>query len=190
MSKKARHTWLVLVVLLFVFALLLLLLLCRGWGFFGGNEHNTNGTTIAESTTANPTGQDADDGSQPTISVSFDAVELDKEETYPDTAGAAEGSSDTDQMTIPPSTGPNATTPSTVPTEQTKPPVVDSQPDELDYEKYMAMSAREQQQFFDDNFKDDPIAFAQWFQKIKQEYEKENPPIIVTGPINMEDYLN
>lgn len=190
MSKKARHTWLVLVVLLFVFALLLLLLLCRGGGFFGGNKHNTNGTRAAESTTVNLTGQDADDGSQPSISVSFDAVELDKEETYPNTAGALGGSSDTDQMTIPPSTGPNATTPSTVPTEQTEPPTVAVRPDGLNYENYMAMSAQEQQRFFDDNFKDDPIAFAQWFQRIKQEYEKENPPIIVTGPINMEDYLN
>jgi hypothetical protein len=60
----------------------------------------------------------------------------------------------------------------------------------MNYQKYMNLSADQQQAFFDRYFSTDPLAFATWFQKIKQEYEDEIPEIIATGPVDPEDYTN
>lgn len=60
----------------------------------------------------------------------------------------------------------------------------------LNYAQYMAMTGKQQQEFYDKHFADDPLAFATWFQKIKQEHDDETPEIIATGPIDIGDYIN
>lgn len=80
----------------------------------------------------------------------------------------------------------------TKPTTQTEKPTTPA-PDEalnMNYQQYMAMSSQEQQLFFDKHFSNDPLGFATWFQKIKQEYDDETPEIIATGPIDIGDYIN
>ena len=61
---------------------------------------------------------------------------------------------------------------------------------QLNYQQYMALSADEQQNLYDAYFADDPLAFASWFKRIKKEYDDENPSIIVTGPIDIGDYID
>ena len=189
MNKRVRHIWLIVAALILVFALLLLLLLCRGCGFLGADTdtQQTTGKTTVGNATENQIDQN---GLEQSFPVSFDGVQIDTEPTESAATGTTQDSPDAGQTTTPSTTVPNVNEPTTLPTEQTTPPANDSQPDQLDYEKYMSWSSQQQQKFFDDNFKDDPIAFAQWFQKIKREYEEANPPIVVTGPINIEDYLN
>lgn len=86
----------------------------------------------------------------------------------------------------------NSQTETTKPTTQTEKPTTPAPDDGLnmDYRQYMAMSSQEQQLFFDKHFSNDPLGFATWFQKIKQEYDDETPEIIATGPIDIGDYIN
>ena len=74
----------------------------------------------------------------------------------------------------------------------TKPGTTDPIPDDtlsMNYQQFMKLSGSEQQELFDKHFADDPLAFAAWFQKIKQEYDDETPEIIATGPIDIGDYI-
>ena len=186
MKKHPRSAWLILPVLGVLFAALLLLLLCRGCGIVRKGNGDTAKADPPAAATDDKTDQETTGGLRPSIYVEFDSVTLDEEKADPDIPDATE----TDRTPTAATDASAQTGSTTLPTEQPEPSSSGVHPDALAYEAYMAMSAKEQQKFFDDNFKNDPIAFAQWFQKIKQAYEQENPPIIVTGPINIEDYLN
>jgi len=85
----------------------------------------------------------------------------------------------------------DTTVPATKPEEATKPGNQEQLGvPQLNYQQYMALSADEQQNLYDAYFADDPLAFASWFKRIKKEYDDENPSIIVTGPIDIGDYIN
>lgn len=80
-----------------------------------------------------------------------------------------------------------ATTPTTKPTDSN---ISTEEGLSMTYQQYIAMSSEAQQAFFFEHFQGDALAFHNWFQKIKQEYEDETPEIIATGPIDIEDYIN
>lgn len=170
MNKKGKHIWLIAAVLILVFAALLLILLGRGCNFLENNSAEQSTNT---------------DGLQPSFTVGFEDVVIDTQE-----ATGTTGTTDASQATGATEQNPAVTVPVTSQPEQTTPSSGETQTITMNYAQYMAMTADQQQAFYDENFKDDPIAFAQWFQKIKQEFDEENPAIIVTGPINIEDYLD
>ena len=88
------------------------------------------------------------------------------------------GSGREEGTTVQPETKPSTET--TVPADELS----------MNYSQYMSLSGAQQQAFFDKYFADDPIAFATWFQKIKQEHVDETPEIVATGPVDLEDYIN
>lgn len=119
-----------------------------------------------------------------------------------DTTGTTEAEKDTTDVTQPQETtqGTEATTPvteSTTPNEtkpnETKPGTTTTpaagEP-ALNYVQYMNLSSDEQQKLYDKYFTDNPLAFATWFQRIQAEYEDDTPSIIVTGPVDIGDYIN
>ena len=65
---------------------------------------------------------------------------------------------------------------------------------ELTYEQYLNMSGAEQTEYFNSFGEGDQgaLAFIAWFDKAKEEYQKENQAIIATGDgsLNLEDYIN
>lgn len=82
------------------------------------------------------------------------------------------------------------TTPSTEPTSPTTKPTDSDDDLRMSYQQYMALTSKQQQEFFDKYFAEDPLGFAQWFQKVKAEYDEGKQEVIATGPIDIGDYIN
>lgn len=60
--------------------------------------------------------------------------------------------------------------------------------EEMTYEEFQSMSPADQQKYME-SF-DDIAAFFDWYNRVKTEYEKENPPILLEGnEIDLSDYL-
>jgi hypothetical protein len=182
-----------------LFVCLLVLLLGRGCTPQSAqpNTSGTRETTASQSTTLNqgtqaqtgePTGTEDTEGGFGVIGTG----------TMPTTQ--TEGTSGQESTTKPGETTESTQKPTTDTTEETETPTTvpettlsnqeQSDVPQLNYQQYMAMSNDEQQKLFDDYFADDALAFASWFKRIKQEYDDENPSIIVTGPIDIGDYIN
>lgn len=99
-------------------------------------------------------------------------------------SGRVEGSSGSQ-------TGDNKpTSPTEEPTTPSQEPTTPDTALSMNYQQYMALSGKEQQAFFDKYFSDNPLGFANWFRKIKQEYDDGRTEIEATGPIDIGDYIN
>lgn len=108
-------------------------------------------------------------------------------------SGRGEVTGDRPEETTPAGTEPveptEPTAPTTTPTTPSTPESVPDNALNMNYKQYMALSSAEQQAFYNQYFSEDPLAFATWFQKIKQAYDDETPEIIATGPVDIGDYL-
>ena len=165
-------------------ALALLLCLCLAVSACGkqkpGNTEPSGTTTQNADTTAGTTESTTPTGStEGTTGGQSDPTEPTLESDTTVGSGRVEGESSGNQQqeTTPPAT---------------KPKDPDTSVDDglsLSYTQYMALTGKQQQEFYDKHFSDDPLAFAAWFQKIKQEYDDETPEIIATGPVDIGDYI-
>ena len=174
-------------VLIFV----MVMLLGRGIMPGSGGSSTTRGNS-SENTTI-----DADSivqsGDPDDVFTTADTTE-DSEATNGDVGSSAVPGTNTGNNTT---TGDNTTTGNSTPTDNntttTAPETDDAglkSPEQMNYEQYMAMSESQQQAFFVKYFADDPLQFATWFQKVKKEYDDANPPIIVTGPVDLSTLPN
>lgn len=99
-----------------------------------------------------------------------------------------------DELTVPKQEQTPATTPKpeqTDPTtpEDTEPPeeTIPADPTELDYLQFHALNAKQQQAVME-SF-ESIEAFFQWYDAVRETYEKENPSIEVDGPIDLDKIL-
>ena len=172
-------------VLVLLFAVLAVMLLGRsGTAETPGTGVQTTGQTTQRVTESNmETAKETED-----FQAEFEVVTKD-----PTSGTTAPTEQTPTTATIPAASKPADNTPTQ---ETTKPTEAETQPAtkpelslEMDYQAYMALSGAQQQKLFDTYFADNPLAFADWYKKIKQEYDDENPAIIVTGPIDIEEIL-
>ena len=79
------------------------------------------------------------------------------------------------------------TTPSSVPTQPSTPPTDETKP--MDYLTFQAMSGAEQRAY-QESF-ESLDAFFEWYNTVKEAYEKENPPIEIggDGAVDWEDII-
>ena len=75
----------------------------------------------------------------------------------------------------------------TTPTTPDEPP---ANPDlSISFQQYDAMDWEAQQKFYNKYFAENPLGFAEWYQRIKQEYDDGKTEIIATGPVDIGDYI-
>lgn len=155
-------------IILLALCLSLCMIACAG---NSGNENNTNeGSSSTEITTLPE--QTEPDGVVTRPDMNTQTEPTDPSESVPETVPATT-----------PETEPETTKPSTQPAPS-KPTL------SMNYQQYMALSGAAQQEFYDQYFSDNPLGFASWFQKIKQEYDDGRTEIEGTGPIDIGDYIN
>ena len=171
-------------------AAVLLLAFCFSLTACGKRSADTGepGTTgqPSEPTVTGTSGAEGTEATQPAAGSDGDETDSNKPTLESDTqvgSGRVEGGSGSQQPTTQEPTKPSNS--ETVPGE--------TAPNDgltMNYQQYMALSSAEQQNLYDKYFSDDPLAFANWFQRIKAEYDAGREEIIATGPVDLEDYLN
>ena len=143
------------------------------------NQPSTTGTQPAQTEQTGET-TEATEETHGIITQDPNAPSLDVETEIGDDRGDITGGGSGNEQTPTKPTEPEPTTPSTKPDTTLS----------MNYQQYMSLTSAQQQELFDKHFSDNPLAFAEWFQKIKAEYEDEIPEIIATGPVDIGDYIN
>ena len=155
------------------------------------NEADTKPTTDSSASNVVPEPTDAQQQDQTTeqkdkveVSIPTDSSLADsvfddtKEPTKP-----ADGSSSENIETEDP-TEPSGSTETTTPNSGATAP--DVKPEDMTYAAFTALTP-EEQRLYQESF-NDLDAFFEWYNAAKEQYEKENPPIDIDGPIDLGKY--